>query len=54
MKEELTKQIKELELQLQGDMLKDMEIRQKIHELKMKLNNVEPECKEANTLYCNC
>lgn len=47
-------QIKQLELQLTGDMFQDMEKREAIHQLKMKLNGVQPDRKEANTLYCNC
>jgi len=38
----MEEQIKELKRQLTGDMLKDMEIRDKIHQLEMKLNNVKP------------
>jgi len=38
----MKEQIKELKRQLTGDMLKDMEIRDKIHQLEMKLNNVKP------------
>lgn len=35
-------QIQALEAQLSGDMFKDMEIRDKIHNLKMKLNGTKP------------
>lgn len=52
--EQIKEQINKLEKQLRGDMFHDMDLRQQIHELKMKLNNVRPELKEANTLYCNC
>tara|TARA_B100000519_G_C14042245_1_gene343285 strand:- start:456 stop:608 length:153 start_codon:yes stop_codon:yes gene_type:complete len=38
----MKEQIKELKRQLTGDMVKDMEIRDKIHQLEMKLNNVKP------------
>ena len=38
----MKEQIKELKRQLTGDMVKDMEIRNKIHQLEMKLNNVKP------------
>ena len=38
----MKEQIKELKRQLTGDMLKDMEVRDKIHQLEMKLNNVKP------------
>lgn len=34
--------IKELESQLTGDMTKDMDIRNEIHKLKMKINGVKP------------
>ena len=38
----MKEQIKELKRQLTGDMIKDMEVRDKIHQLEMKLNNVKP------------
>lgn len=38
----MKEQINELKRQLTGDMVKDMEIRDKIHQLEMKLNNVKP------------
>lgn len=38
----INKEIKKLENKLTGDMFKDMEVREKIHQLKMKLNNVKP------------
>ena len=40
--EALTEEIKQLESQLSGDMFADMEIRDKIHNLKMKLNGTKP------------
>ena len=40
--EVLTEEIKQLEGQLSGDMFADMEIRDKIHNLKMKLNGTKP------------
>jgi len=40
--ENLETEIKELEGQLTGDMMKDMEIRDKIHNLKMKLTGTKP------------
>ena len=38
----INEEIKKLESKLTGDMFKDMEVREKIHQLKMKLNNVKP------------
>lgn len=38
----LEEEIKQLESQLSGDMFADMEIRDKIHNLKMKLNGTKP------------
>ena len=39
---DIKQQIKELEQKLTGELLKDLEIRDKIHQLEMKLNNVKP------------
>lgn len=39
---DLQKQIDELTAQLTGDMFKDMDIKDQIHNLKMKLNGVKP------------
>lgn len=41
-KTEIKEKISKLKSQLTGDMMQDMEIRDKIHELEMKLNNVKP------------
>lgn len=41
--EQIKQEIENLNNQLTGDMLKDMEIRDKIHQLQMKLNGVKPE-----------
>ena len=41
-KEELEKEIETLTGQLTGDMFNDMDIKDKIHNLKMKLNGVKP------------
>ena len=38
----LSNEIKEQEQKLTGNMLEDMDIRDKIHKLKMKLNGVKP------------
>jgi len=40
--EELLEQIAKLEESLTGDMMKDMEIRDKIHNLQMKVNGTKP------------
>jgi hypothetical protein len=53
-KTSIDQKIEQLNAKLTGDMFKDMEIRDEIHKLKMKREGVQPECKEANTLYCNC
>ena len=39
---DLQEEIKVLESKLTGDMIKDMEIRDKIHNLKMQLNGTKP------------
>lgn len=41
--EELENKIQELEKSLTGDMIPDMEIRDEIHKLKMKMKGVKPE-----------
>lgn len=41
-KEQLEKEISNLESQLTGDMFTDMDIKDQIHNLKMKLNGVKP------------
>ena len=41
-KEELEKEIETLTGQLTGDMFQDMDIKDQIHNLKMKLNGVKP------------
>ena len=40
--EDLKTQIQKLQQQLTGDMMHDMEIRDKIHNLQMQLNGVKP------------
>lgn len=40
--EDLRKEIEELEKQLTGDMFADMEIKDKIHNLQMKVDGVKP------------
>lgn len=39
---QLEKEIEDLTAQLTGDMFKDMEIKDKVHNLKMKVNGVKP------------
>ena len=41
-KKEIEAEIKSLEETLTGNMMKDMDVRDKIHNLKMKLNGVRP------------
>ena len=41
-KEQLEKEIESLNGQLTGDMFQDMDIKDQIHNLKMKLNGVKP------------
>ena len=39
---DIKQQIEELKTKLTGELLKDLEIRDKMHQLEMKLNNVKP------------
>ncbi len=41
-KEQLQAELEELQGQLTGDMFQDMDIKDKIHNLEMKLNGVKP------------
>ena len=50
--EEVQSQIKELESQLTGDMFKDMELKDKIHNLKMKANGTRPMNSEIECVGC--
>ncbi|WP_420576550.1 hypothetical protein [Ekhidna sp.] len=50
--EEIQSQIKELESSLTGDMFNDMEIKDKIHNLKMKLNGTRPMNSEIECVGC--
>ncbi|MEO9474347.1 MAG: hypothetical protein ABJG41_02400 [Cyclobacteriaceae bacterium] len=52
MNEELQNEIKELEAKLTGDMFADMEIKDKIHNLKMKLNGTRPVNSEIECVGC--
>ena len=49
---EIKKRIKELESQLTGDMFSDMEIKDKIHNLEMKLKGVKPEDSHFDCVGC--
>lgn len=51
-KETLEQQITALEAQLTGDMFQDMEIRDKIHNLKMKLNGTKPMDSSIDCIGC--
>lgn len=48
----IKEEIKELESQLTGDMFKDMKIKDKIHNLKMKLNNIKPPDQDIECFGC--
>ncbi len=50
--EEVQSEIESLEAQLTGDMFQDMEIRDKIHNLKMKLNGTKPINSEIECVGC--
>tara|TARA_R100000005_G_C4912151_1_gene149332 strand:- start:426 stop:587 length:162 start_codon:yes stop_codon:yes gene_type:complete len=50
--DDITKEIEELKKQLKGDMLSDMEIKDKIHNLEMKLNGTKPENTEIDCIGC--
>jgi hypothetical protein len=50
--QELENEIKSLEGQLTGDMFSDMEIRDKIHNLKMKIKGVKPANQEIECVGC--
>lgn len=50
--EEIKKEIAALEAQLTGDMFKDMELKDKIHNLQMKLNGVKPEDSHFDCVGC--
>ena len=50
--EELQAEVTSLESQLTGDMFKDMEIKDKIHNLKMKMNGARPMNSEIECVGC--
>ena len=49
---DIQSEIAQLETQLTGDMFKDMEIKDKIHNLKMKLNGTKPLQQEIECVGC--
>ena len=51
-KENLEQEIEALTAQLTGDMFKDMEIKDKIHNLKMKANGVKPMDTQIDCVGC--
>ena len=51
-KAELEKEIEALSAQITGDMFQDMTIRDKIHNLKMKLNGTKPVNSEIDCVGC--
>lgn len=50
--EDLKKQISELEKQLTGDMFQDMDIKDKIHNLQMKIDGVKPTDSHIDCVGC--
>ncbi len=50
--QEIEKEIAALDAQLTGDMFKDMEIRDKIHNLKMKLTGTRPMDSQIECVGC--
>lgn len=50
--EQIEKEIAALEEQLTGDMFKDMETRDQIHNLKMQLNGTKPMDQEIDCVGC--
>lgn len=48
----MKEEIERLEKELTGDMIKDMEIREKIHVLTMQLNGVKPEDSHFHCVGC--
>tara|TARA_R110002020_G_scaffold12157_1_gene44876 strand:+ start:1011 stop:1169 length:159 start_codon:yes stop_codon:yes gene_type:complete len=49
---DIKQQVKELKKQLTGDIFKDLEIRNKIHTLEMKINNVKPTDSHIDCVGC--
>lgn len=50
--DDLKKQIEELEKQLTGDMFQDMDIKDKIHNLQMKIDGVKPTDSHIDCIGC--
>lgn len=50
--EQIQQEISDLEAKLTGDMFKDMELRDRIHNLKMKLNGTKPGNQEIDCVGC--
>lgn len=50
--EKLEQEIATLEAQLTGDMFQDMDLKDKIHNLKMKLNGVKPVDSHIDCIGC--
>ncbi len=50
--ENLKKQVADLESQLTGDMFQDMDIKDKIHNLEMKLNGTKPTDSHIDCIGC--
>lgn len=48
----IEEQIKDLETKLTGDLFKDMDVKDKIHNLKMKLNGTKPVSSEIECVGC--
>lgn len=51
-KKDINKRIEKLRSQLTGDMMQDMELRDNIHALEMKLNDVQPGGGEIECVGC--
>ena len=51
-KESVLKQIEELKSQLTGNLMNDMELRDRIHKLEMELNGVKPEDTSIECIGC--
>ena len=51
-KESLTQQIIELKSKLTGNMMEDMEVRDQIHNIEMKLKGVKPEDSHFDCIGC--
>ncbi|MEM7298108.1 MAG: hypothetical protein AAF391_07560 [Bacteroidota bacterium] len=51
-KSKIEQQIKDLQAQLTGDMFKDMDLKDQIHQLQMKLNGTTPSNSEIECVGC--